>query len=156
MHRTDKEVQDQGWIDTVLIKALFCHLAIPGVDEYPCLIPMNFVWSEGRLILHSAIDGEKIRLLKNNPHASFAVESDVDLITNTNACGYGMRYRSVIGHGTVRFAEECEEKNHLLKVLSEKYTSYPVDDFSLDALDHVAVLVITPISLTGKNSGYPL
>lgn len=156
MQRTDKEVQDKRWIDAVLRKALFCHLAIPGDDRYPCLIPMNFVWYEGRLILHSNPVGEKIRLLKNNPHTTFAVESDIDLLTNTIACGYGMRYRSVIGHGTVRFSTEYDEKNHLLKVLSEKYTSHPVDDFSPDTLDHVAVFVITPISLTGKNSGYPL
>ncbi|PWR70538.1 pyridoxamine 5'-phosphate oxidase family protein [Methanospirillum lacunae] len=156
MHRTDKEVQDQGWIDAVLKKALFCHLAIPGDDEYPCLVPMNFVWYEGRLILHSSPVGDKIRLLKNNPHASFAVESDIDLVTDTNVCGYGMRYRSVIGRGTVRFVEEYKEKNRLLKVFSEKYASYPVDNFFQDKLDNVAVLVIKPISITGKNSGYPL
>lgn len=156
MHRTDKEVQNQGWIDAVLTKAIFCHLAIQGDDEYPCLIPMNFVWYEGRLIFHSALDGEKIRHLKNNSHATFAVESDIDLITNIISCMYGMRYRSVIGYGPVRFVTEYDEKNRLLKALSEKYTSHPVDDFSPDALDRVAVFVITPISLTGKNSGCPL
>nr|WP_319539244.1 pyridoxamine 5'-phosphate oxidase family protein [uncultured Methanospirillum sp.] len=155
MRRTDKEVRDQRWIDAVLTKALFCHLAING-DEYPCLVPMNFVWYEGRLILHSAPDGEKIRSLRKNPRVTFAVETDPELVTHTTACGYGMRYRSVIGQGIARFVEEYEEKNNLLKVLSEKYTSYRVDDFPPDKLAHVAVFVITPASLTGKNSWYPL
>jgi len=155
MQRADKEVRDQGWIDTVLTKALFCHLAING-DEYPCLVPMNFVWHKGQLILHSANEGEKMRLLRKNPHVAFAVEIDPELVTHATACGYGMRYRSVIGQGIVRFFDEYEEKNHLLKVLSEKYTSYSVDDFPPDKLAHVTVFIITPTSLTGKNSGYPL
>ncbi len=155
MQRADKEVRDQGWIDTVLTKALFCHLAING-DEYPYLVPMNFVWYNGQLILHSANEGEKIRSLRKDPRVTFAIEIDPELVTHATACGYGMRYRSVIGQGIARFVEEYEEKNNLIKVLSEKFTSCQVDDFPPDKLAHVTVFVITPTSLTGKNSGYPL
>ncbi len=153
MRRTDKEVRDQGWIDAVLFNALFCHLALVD-DVFPCLVTMNFVWSEGKLILHSVSEGEKIELLKKNPNVAFAVETDIGVVSHSTACGYGMRYRSVIGRGTARFVDSYDEKNRLLRLLSEKYTSCPVDDFSRDTLNHVTVFVITPTSLTGKNSGY--
>jgi len=153
MRRTDKEIRDPEWIDAVLGKALFCHLAFSD-DEIPYMVPMNFAWSEGRLILHSFHEGEKNNILRKNPHVSFSVETDVELVTHTIACRYGMRYRSVIGRGNVRFVEEDEEKNYLLRILAGKYTTTPVHDFSPEELTHVTVLVITPTILTGKNSGY--
>ena len=56
MRRSDKQVTDPDWIASVLREAAYCHIAMCD-QEQPYMIPMNFVWYEGCLILHSATEG---------------------------------------------------------------------------------------------------
>lgn len=155
MIRSDKEITDPVWIDHVLCQGLYCHIAI--IDgTLPYLAPLNYLWCDGKIILHSGLEGEKIRILKRNPSISFAVETDVEMVPGSIPCQYSMRYRSVIGQGTAVFVEDPIEKSGLLCRLAEKYTGVHVSGFSSKSLDQVVVISITISQMTGKNSGYPL
>lgn len=154
MIRSDKEITDPVWIDQVLHEALYCHIAISD-GNLPYLVPMNYVWYDGRIILHSGSVGEKLRILKKNPSIAFAVETGIEMAPASTPCGYSMRYRSVIGQGTAGFIEDPIEKNHLLCRLAEKYTRVQVYDFSQKNLASVVVIGITVSGMTGKKSGYP-
>lgn len=153
MYRSDKEIRDPAWIASVLQKAGYCHLALSNGDQ-PYVIPMNFVFSENRLILHSGAEGEKISILQKNPKVSFAVETGIEPVTSETPCGYSMRFRSVCGQGVVKFVEDVGEKRNLLRILAEKYMAGPVPDFSSDAISHVLVIEVKITSMVGKNSGY--
>ncbi|HWQ67708.1 MAG TPA: pyridoxamine 5'-phosphate oxidase family protein [Methanospirillum sp.] len=154
MRRSDKEILDPDWIDSVLTGASYGHIALCDAGS-PYLVQMNFAWSEDKPILHSAREGEKIRILRTNPDIAFTAETGVDMVTDTNPCEYGMCYRSVSGRGIARFVEDPDEKERLLSVLAEKYTGKKVTGFSKKAVQQVEVIEVTFTSLTGKVSGYP-
>lgn len=153
MHRSDKEVRDPVWIETVLTEAPFCHIALCILD-HPYVIPMNFVFFEGCLILHSALEGEKIRIIQQNPRISFAAEVGVELIPDKNPCRYSMRYKSVCGHGDARFVEESDRKMKLLSILAAKYMSGLIPSFVPDVLLHMVVIEVKILGMVGKKSGY--
>ncbi len=155
MQRSDKEVRDPGWIHSVLHEAQYCHLACSDGDT-PYLVPMNFAYLNGHLILHSAPEGEKIRILRQNPKVSFSVEVGIDLISSDAPCGYSMRFRSVCGTGSARCVEDPEEKARLLRVFATKFISGPLPVFSPESLDQVLVIDVTVLTLVGKNSGYAI
>lgn len=155
MERSDKEVTDSSWITTVLQEAQYCHIGFCNMDQ-PYVIPMNFLFFEGHLILHSALDGEKIRFLKRNPKVSFSAEVGVELLVSDAPCGYSMRFRSVCGTGIARCVEEPEEKGRLLRIFAMKFISGPLPVFPPDLLAQVMVIDVTITRLSGKKSGYLL
>lgn len=153
MNRSDKEIVDLNWINHILNTALYCHIAFCE-GEIPYVVPMNFAYHDGKLILHSATEGEKIRILKQNSHVSFSVEDGVRMVTNPSPCGYGMWYRSVSGAGDATVVEDLNEKRLLLKIFTAKFHHGPLPDFSSDTLERVLVIKVTITRVTGKNSGY--
>ncbi len=153
MQRSDKEIRDPLWIQSVLFEAQYCHLACSDGDT-PYLVPMNFAFQDGHLILHSAPDGEKIRIIRQNPKVSFSAEVGVDLIASDAPCGYSMRFRSVCGTGSARCVEDSEEKARLLRIFATKFISGPLPVFSPASLDQVLVIDVRISSMVGKNSGY--
>ena len=53
MRRSDKEMKDRAWMESILRKALVCRIALCA-DQEPYLVPMNFGYRDGCLYLHSA------------------------------------------------------------------------------------------------------
>lgn len=154
MQRSDKEVTDPSWLEAVLGEAQFCHLAL--CDRLsPYVIPMNFVYSHGHLLLHSALEGEKMRIIRQNPKVSFCVESRVELKISETPCGYSMRFKSVCGHGIARCVEDPEEKSRLLRIFAMKFISGPLPVFPPEVLSQVMVIDVEIQQIVGKNSGYP-
>jgi nitroimidazol reductase NimA-like FMN-containing flavoprotein (pyridoxamine 5'-phosphate oxidase superfamily) len=153
MRRSDKEVTDQAWIINLLETALYCHIALADGSK-PYIVQMNYAYYRGKLILHSAPAGEKVRILKQNPKISFAVEEGVTMVNDQSPCRYGMWYRSVTGDGYARIIQDTTEKKRLLKIFTAKYHHGPLPDFTPEALAGVLVIEIAITKVTGKISGY--
>ncbi|MGW8186537.1 MAG: pyridoxamine 5'-phosphate oxidase family protein, partial [Desulfobacterales bacterium] len=104
MRRKDKEISDRDEIELIIEKALVCRLAM--VDEAePYLVPLCFGFRNNTLFFHSAAEGKKLGLLRKNPRVCFELDCDTEVRTGEKACDFSMRYRSVIGFGTVAFVE---------------------------------------------------
>lgn len=114
---------------------------------------MNFAYHDGSLILHSAQHGEKIRIIKNNPDALFAVEDKVKLDRSDLPCNFGMKYRSVIGKGKISFLTGTNEKADALKIFAEKYSTQNVTPFQPSQINAVIVMMLKISEVTGKQSG---
>lgn len=153
MRRKDKEITDIALIEDILNKAQVCRIAMCKHNT-PYIVPMNFGYKEGILYFHSAKEGKKIDLLKENPIASFEVETDLELVKNEKACNWGMKYFSVIGSGEVVFIESTTGKVQALDVIMEKYAGEKKFEFPESALSGIEVFQIKIVHMTGKKSGY--
>ncbi len=121
MLRGEKEIQDQRLVEAVLSLALVCRIGL-AYENQPYVVPMCFVCAGDSIYLHAAREGRKIEILKRNDAVCFEVEADVATIPADVACGWGMRYRSVIGFGRATFVDDPEEKVAALDLLMEKYS----------------------------------
>jgi nitroimidazol reductase NimA-like FMN-containing flavoprotein (pyridoxamine 5'-phosphate oxidase superfamily) len=153
MRRSDKEIKDKTLLDEILQQAQVCRLAMSS-NNIPYLVPLSFGYQEGCLYFHSAQEGKKINILKENPMVCFEVESMVEIKASAKACNWGVNYRSIIGEGEVTFIEEEKEKIKALNIIMQKYAGNQKFEFLPASLQEVTVFKLTINSLTGKKSGY--
>mgnify|MGYP000881350120 FL=1 len=153
MRRKEKEITDNNILEEILKHGEICRLAL--VDHgIPYIVPVNYGYESGALFFHSAREGRKIDILKSNNQVCFEIETDVEIIRNSTACNWGMKYKSIIGYGKVEWIESNEEKIEGLNILMRQYS--PENDFTYHsgALDNVLVFKIIIDKLSGKQSGY--
>lgn len=59
--------------ETILTKAYRGYLSVNGDGGYPYTTPVNFVYENGHVYFHSALQGHKIDALRACPKACFTV-----------------------------------------------------------------------------------
>lgn len=116
MRREDREI-DEVEARKILDKGAFGVLSTVGADGVPYGVPVNYVFREGDIHLHCALDGRKIDNLKHNQHASFCVVGHAQVEPEM----FTTRYESAIAAGEVRELSG-EEKLRSLYWLIEKYS----------------------------------
>jgi nitroimidazol reductase NimA-like FMN-containing flavoprotein (pyridoxamine 5'-phosphate oxidase superfamily) len=117
---------------------------------------MNFGFKDNCLYLHSAVEGRKIDILKENNNICFEVDIENEIIESEIACNWGMKYYSVIGSGKAYFIEDTEEKEKVLDIIMQKYSANDAKSFeySPSALANTTVINVKLTEITGKKSGY--
>lgn len=154
MRRKDKEVTDRAWMESVLERGEFMHLALASLDGEPYVVPLNYGYANGALYVHGATEGKKRELLAANPRVCFNVSLDTEVVKHELASEFSMKYRSVTGYGVLRELTELAEKNHALAVLMKQFDG-PRGDLSEKNVGSVWVAKIEITKMTGKVSGYP-
>ena len=128
MRRSDKEVIDQSAIEQIFKAGKTCQLAFTA-EPAPYLVTLNYGYHDGALYFHSAGEGRKIELIKEDREVAFTVALDLGLIKGATACDWSVRFQSVVGHGQVSLLESAEEKRQGLDLFMAHYSdadfSYP-------------------------------
>ena len=81
-------------------------LALYGENGYPYSVPVNFVYSDGKIYFHGAAEGYKLDCMKKDPHVSFSVIGKDDIAKEN----FTTLFSSVIAFGTIRVIDTMEEK----------------------------------------------
>jgi len=159
MRRQDREITDINEKINIIKKCKMCRI---GLSEHnmPYIIPLNYGYSFENNILtlffHSALEGKKFDILKNNDNACFEIDCDTKLIEAEKACNYGYAFRSIIGFGKIMIVENAEQKifglNQIMKHQTEKETVY---NFTHNELKNVCVYKMIVEEFTGKQKEFP-
>jgi nitroimidazol reductase NimA-like FMN-containing flavoprotein (pyridoxamine 5'-phosphate oxidase superfamily) len=128
------------------------------VNGYPQIIPMNFVFLNDAVYMHSHPRGEKIENFKRNDKVGFEVDRELEFLPSyfedpKNASLADTLYISVVMKGTASLVTEKEEKTLALNGLMKKYQpegGYDPIQSDMKVLDAVTVFKIVPIVLQGK------
>jgi uncharacterized protein len=153
MKRKDKEITDIRIIESILLEADICRIALSD-NNIPYIVPMNFGYSEKTIYLHSIDEGKKIDIIKNNNNICFETESKTSIVKSENPCNWGMKYLSVIGYGKAYFINDFEEKTKALNIIMNKYSGTSGHQFAESQLHKPAVIKIMISEMAGKKSGY--
>ncbi len=133
---------------------------ISSIDPngYPQIIPMNFVFLNDAVYLHSHPRGEKIENFKRNDKVGFEVDRELEFLPSyfedpKNASLADTLYISIVMKGTALLVTNKEEKTLALNGLMKKYQpegGYDPIKSDMKVLDGVAVIKIVPKILHGK------
>ena len=133
---------------------------ISSIDEhgFPQIIPMNFVFLNDSVYMHSHIRGEKIENIKHNSKVGFEVDRNLEFLPSyfsdpEDASLADTLYISVVIKGEALLVENNEEKVLALNGLMKKYQPegrYKPMDKDMDVLDATAVIKIIPKEMNGK------
>ena len=133
---------------------------ISSIDEngYPQIIPMNFVFINDAVYMHSHIRGEKLDNIRRNKKVGFEVDKSLEFLPSyfsdpTDASLADTLYISVVIKGNGSIVSDKEEKTTALNGLIKKYQpegGYEPIKPEMEVLKEVEVIKIVPESLKGK------
>jgi len=133
---------------------------ISSIDEngFPQIIPMNFVFINDAVYIHSHIRGEKLDNIRRNQKVGFEVDKSLEFLPSyfsdpTDASLADTLYISVVIKGNASIVLDKKEKTIALNGLMKKYQpegGYEPIKPEMDVLDEVVVIKVVPESLKGK------
>jgi uncharacterized protein len=146
-----KRLLEPKAMEELLNRAEVGHLATLG-PEGPYLVPLHFLYREGRLYFHCGLKGRKLDNIQNDPRVCFQVEEMTAIIPHEQPCSFNTRYASVLVEGRARLVSDPEEKLALLTELSVKYKKGAVPALNARAAAGTHVVEILPSSMSGKEN----
>ncbi|AIQ21284.1 pyridoxamine 5-phosphate oxidase [Paenibacillus sp. FSL H7-0357] len=115
-----RECKDQEKIESFLQQARIGYLGL--VDgNLPYVVPLNYVWSEGKLYIHGAGDGRRNQVMSKNPEVCFTVCEEYGTITDPVPAKTDTAYMSVMIFGQAEPIKDLDEATHVLQGLINKY-----------------------------------
>ena len=134
------------------------RIASIDTNGFPQIIPMNFVFINDVIYMHSHIRGEKLENIKRSDKVGFEVDRNLEFLPSyffdpTDASLADTLYISVIMKGTCIIVENKEEKALALNGLMKKYQpegGYEPMNSEMDVLNEVAVIKVVPNTIRGK------
>lgn len=157
MRRKDREVTD---LDEIFEIVRNCSVAHVGMVDHgnPYVAALNFGYErqDDSLILyfHSAYEGRKMDIWKENPNVYFQMDCVNEFITGSqeNPCAFGWRYDSVTGSGQIEFIEDLEDKAHALNcIIQHLAKTEEIFHFPEKSLKNTCVYRICSNDITGKH-----
>ena len=146
--RRFRQQLSQDECEAILTKTYRGFLSVNGEMGYPYTVPMNFVYDNGHIYFHSALEGHKIDAVRSSPEACFTVIDEPVKEEND----WWFHVRSVICFGKVSIIENEDERTARLRQLGEKY--FPEEyDLNADLIKNgprVTVLDFRIEHVTGK------
>jgi len=152
MRRKDKEITDKKIIEEILSKSVLCRIAMID-DGRPYIVPLNYGYFNNELYFHSALTGKKIELLKLNKNVCFEIEYSTEIIKADVSCKWSMRYRSLIGYGTIEIIENNDQKRHGLDIIMAQNGKSLNNIYEEKQINNLLILKLKIDEISCKQSG---
>lgn len=116
LRRSDREISTQE-VKTIFHKGEYGVLSTVGTDGQPYGIPLSYVYRNGSIYFHCAINGQKLDNIENNAKVSFCVVGDTKVLPDK----FATEYESAVAFGVASEVGGSERYDALLWLL-EKYS----------------------------------
>lgn len=116
MRRSKQELPREE-TEAVLRRGTSGVLALAGDEGYPYAVPISYVYDDGKIYFHCALEGHKLDAIKRNEKASFCVIGQDEVVPEA----YTSYFRSVIAFGRIHVMADGQEKRTAIEKLAEKY-----------------------------------
>ncbi|MCV0367709.1 MAG: pyridoxamine 5'-phosphate oxidase family protein [Nitrosopumilus sp.] len=133
---------------------------LSSIDEngFPQIIPMNFVFLNDAIYMHSHVKGEKLENISRNNKVGFEADRELEFLPSYfedphNASLADTLYISVVIKGMGVFVSDKEEKTLALNGLMKKYQPegrYDPIESDMRVLDAVSIIKVVPQTIHGK------
>jgi uncharacterized protein len=152
------EIQSKHKIIEFLNEQPVGRVASLDGSGYPQVIPMNFVYHDGAVYMHSHPFGEKLDNIRRNPNVGFEVDQHICFLPSyffhpTDASQADTLYISVVIKGKAELVHGNEEKALALNALMEKYQKegrYEALVANMPSVHEVAIIKVIPRDIRGK------
>jgi hypothetical protein len=152
------EIKSKEKITEFLNSEATGRIASTDANGFPQIIPMNFVFVNDVVYMHSHTRGEKLDNIRQNNKVGFEVDRNLEFLPSyffhpTDASVADTLYISVVIKGHAYIVDDKEEKTLALNELMNKYQpegKYQMISPEMDVLNGVAVIKVVVNSLHGK------
>jgi uncharacterized protein len=151
MRRREKEITCPTEVMGILKRAEILRLGLCH-EGNAYIVPMNFGIKGNCIYLHSAPEGRKIDIIKENNRVCFEAECGVKIMGSDKPCKFSMVYQCIMGTGRIYILDNMEDKKEGLDIIMRKYSDKDNFLFEDDTVRRTAVLKIEIEEITGKES----
>ncbi len=163
MRRLEHSTDDLIEIDEVLNQVQIGHLGIITENNYPRIVPLNYVWVDGAVYFHGALDGEKFQSFHKSPRVSFSAIIPYAMIPSywsgkEYACPATSYFKSVQINGVIKIVDDLSDKAKYLNTIMIKYQPEggykeitSEDPLYKKSLIEVGVFKVVPEKITMKS-----
>ena len=123
-------------------------------EGIPVIKPVNFVYWDKKIYIHSSLKGEKAQDIRRGSPVCFEMDEPIAYVAvHGPACSSSFYYRSVIIKGRAIFIKDRNRKKKILEKLMEKYQPEGgYEGISEAILDKTGVIEISMDQITGKEN----
>jgi len=152
MRRPDRKIKDKETIAAILERSPVGRIATVNLKGFPVIKPVNFLYWNGKIYIHSSTKGEKIRDIHRGSRVCFEVDEPIAYAPATGpACMAGYYYRSIIIKGRAVLVKDGDKKQKVLENLMERYQPEGgYEAMEPEILKKTAVIEISIQKMTGK------
>jgi nitroimidazol reductase NimA-like FMN-containing flavoprotein (pyridoxamine 5'-phosphate oxidase superfamily) len=154
MRHPERELKDKETIIAMLEKSAVGRMATVNREGLPVIKPVNFLYWDGKIYLHSSKKGEKVRDIRRGSPVCFEVDEPIAYVSaKGSACKASYYYRSIIIKGKASLVNHRMKKLKILERLMEKYQ--PEGGYGgilEEAFKKTAVIEITIQKITSKKN----
>jgi len=152
------EIKSKEKIKSFLDKEHVGRIATIDQNGYPQIIPMNFVFLNDVIYMHSHTKGEKLENVTRNDKVGFEVDRELEFLPSyfedpKDASLADTLYISVVIKGKGKIVNDRQEKTNALNGLMKKYQPegrYEPISSEMPVLDEVAIIKVMPDLIRGK------
>lgn len=146
LRRKDRALKEDEALE-ILAKSNYGVLCVFD-GNYPYGIPVNYVYEDGFIYIHSAKEGHKIESIRSFDRVCFTVVGNSQVVENE----FSTKYESVVVFGTADILRD-EQVIPALRKLAQKYSPHYTNEAERiiqDSFEDVAVIRIEIEHVQGK------
>ena len=122
MRHPERELKNRETITAILEQSLVGRLATINRKGFPVIKPVNFLYWDEKIYIHSSMKGEKIEDIHRGSPVCFEVDEPIAYVAaRGTACSANYYYRSLIVKGKAALVSDPDKKLKILEKLMEKY-----------------------------------
>jgi len=152
MRRQEKALS-RDKAEELLRVAIVGRLGTGGTNGYPLVTPMHFCFHDDKIILHSALKGNKLDNIKKHSKVCFEIDVLKEILEAPNPCKYSTSYASVMVFGEAELVIERANKQYYLKLIAEKYSKQSIDNLGQEQVNKTSVIIINIDHISGRFHG---
>jgi len=146
-------ITDRAAMEAILCECTEGSLATVDADSAPYVVTVNYVFHEGKIVFHGALNGAKMDNIARDPRVCFEAHIVERIVRAPNAIEFGTRYRSVMVRGRARVLNDPQAKYDALMALTNRYAEgHPFEPPSEDDVEVTAVVAIDIDDMIGKRN----
>lgn len=152
MRRNDRAINGISDIEDILRSADVCRIGMAN-DNIPYIVTMNFGYvpdPEQKLYFHCAGEGKKLDMMRMNNFVCFEMDTDHVIIKGKKGCGWGMKFKSIIGSGYIHEVTDRVERITGLNSIMAHYGGVGTYEYDEKVLEETTILRLDIHEMTGK------
>ncbi|HLO12283.1 MAG TPA: pyridoxamine 5'-phosphate oxidase family protein [Pseudoneobacillus sp.] len=115
-----RECTDQEKINSFLQATETGYFGV-SYEDFPYVVPLNYIWYEGKIYFHGTSEGKKMEILKQNPNVCFTVSASYGTMTDPVPAKTDTAYMSVMIFGKVEPLSDTTKATEVMQKMLEKY-----------------------------------
>ena len=151
MHKKDTQLTMEATKE-LLVKGHHGTLSVNGDDGYPYAVPVNYVYLNDAVYIHSAKYGYKIEALEKNDKVCFSAI----ISSNVLPSHFTAEFESVIAFGKAELVADDAEKQEVLETFITRFAPGREEagaKMIKGNFPHTAIIKVNIESMTGKAWG---